>query len=214
MSKSYNELMDKIEVTEDMKNRILQNLDNAELNQEKIVSFQSWKKYLSIAACFALLIVGITAFNNRSNLENPDSQDPPIIPVEQDVFGFTECSSFDELEQATGMPILTIDSLESNSDSISYGYFNDGLTQIDYLKGDRLVSIRVSEGSEDNSGDYTDYSDKQIYEVEGINVEIRGENGQYHVAVWENNGYSYSIYSALGEDIDNMKDMIDDAIQH
>lgn len=62
MKKRYDEIMDKIEVTDEMRARILNHLQEVDLTKRtrpKVLRLSSVKKYLSVAACFAILLAGV-----------------------------------------------------------------------------------------------------------------------------------------------------------
>ncbi len=60
------------------------------------------------------------------------------------------------------------------------------MIQADYENG---MYIRKASGSDDISGDYNDYA-----QVETVNrVTLKGENGNFSLAVWNNNGYTYAV---------------------
>lgn len=62
MKKRYDEIMDKIEVTDEMRARILNHLQEVDLTKRtrpKVLRLSSVKKYLSVAACFAILLLGV-----------------------------------------------------------------------------------------------------------------------------------------------------------
>lgn len=66
MTLKYDELMDRIEVTPEMRQRILKNIETADLTPDKkVLRFHHLKQYLAAAACFALLITGIYTLPQR-----------------------------------------------------------------------------------------------------------------------------------------------------
>ena len=65
MSKSYHEIMEKIEVTDEMRTHILNNVSRQVSNtSHKVVTFPHLRKMASIAACTALLLIGGTMMKN------------------------------------------------------------------------------------------------------------------------------------------------------
>ena len=53
--------------------------------------------------------------------------------------------------------------------------------------------IRKAMGNEDVSGDYNEYA--QVETVDGVT--LKGENDVFSLAIWEKDGYTYSI--SVGE---------------
>lgn len=73
MSKSYHEIMEKIEVTDEMRTHILNNVSRQVSNtSHKVVTFPHLRKMASIAACTALLLIGGTM------MKMPFTHHPPI----------------------------------------------------------------------------------------------------------------------------------------
>ena len=48
-------------------------------------------------------------------------------------------------------------------------------------------------GEGDISGDFTEYEEVKEVNSEGRKVTLKGEAGRYSLALWEENGFSYSI---------------------
>ena len=66
MSRSYHEIMEKIEVTDEMRTRILNNVSRQAANTpHKLVTFPHLRKMASIAAGVALLLIGGTLMKNE-----------------------------------------------------------------------------------------------------------------------------------------------------
>ena len=65
MSKSYHEIMEKIEVTDEIRTRILNNVSKQVFSiPHKEITFPHLWKMASIAACVALLLIGGTMMKN------------------------------------------------------------------------------------------------------------------------------------------------------
>lgn len=89
-----------------------------------------------------------------------------------------------------------------NEYNFSYGIMQSGddkilevnayTTDEDGVSND-IVTIRKGISDGDISGDYNIYNDVYDINVNNINVEIRGNDGLYNVAVWNVDGYWYSI---------------------
>ena len=71
------------------------------------------------------------------------------------------------------------------------------LAEVFYENGSDTLLYRVSKGEGDNSGDYNTYSTKKTVNVNGVSVEMRG-NDKVNVAVWSNGGFAYSVSSEQG----------------
>lgn len=108
----------------------------------------------------------------------------------------TEHATLTALEQAVGFPIQQPAMPDGYAVS-SLTDINQSVAQITYQNGDQEIVYRVGKGTDDISGSYEDYSNKCTLEIEGINVQLRGEQ-DFHVATWHNNGFAYSVYAPAG----------------
>ena len=67
------------------------------------------------------------------------------------------------------------------------------LVEIDYTGAGRTARYRKAAGTEDCSGDYNVYTDVTELEANGVTVTLKGEAGQYTLAIWTDGSYSYSL---------------------
>lgn len=57
MSKAYREIMKNVQVTDEMKKRILERIEEEEItSKSKSVKWNHWKRFLPIAACLVILM--------------------------------------------------------------------------------------------------------------------------------------------------------------
>lgn len=179
--------MEHIEVTAEMHDRIMKNLGNIDIvkKQSKVHSFRAYRKYISIAACFVLLLVGtFLVYNSLTNSNNP-----PVATNNS----IADCGSSGELSDAVGFKVREVNTFPFNVQQTTYASFWGKTAQIAYMGGDNTLVFRMSAGSEDNSGNYNEYSEVKSFSAGDYTVTIKGDNEQYYLAVWEYGGYSYSI---------------------
>ncbi len=84
LSKKYTEIMDKIVLSDDARNKIHKTIKEYN-GDSKVVSFTNWKKYTAVAAALAVLVVGGSVIHMQSTtkstdgstilLENPSDRD-------------------------------------------------------------------------------------------------------------------------------------------
>ena len=70
------------------------------------------------------------------------------------------------------------------------------MIEVQYLQEESSApgySIRKARGEGDISGDFTEYEEVKEVNSEGRKVTLKGEAGRYSLALWEENGFSYSI---------------------
>lgn len=104
--------------------------------------------------------------------------------------------SLAELAKAVGFDI--------KAPTVPAGYVADAyidisgeLAEVFYENGSDTLLYRVSKGEGDNSGDCNTYSTQKTVNVNGVSVEMRG-NDKVNVAVWSNGGFAYSVSSEQG----------------
>lgn len=190
MKKEYDEIMEHIEVTSEMRQRILQHIQEEDISPAPIrtLQFPSFRKYLSVAACFVALLAGTIALPHLLNQGEPE---PPSVIVGQ---GVEEAASLQELSDLVGFEIREKIALPFDVDKINYFSYWNELAEIQYSGAERSARFRKSIGTEDNSGDYTEYKDMIAIDVSGHSVTLRGYDGAYSLAVWTNENYAYSLF--------------------
>lgn len=71
---------------------------------------------------------------------------------------------------------------------------DDKMLEVIYQSGeDEAARIRKAPGSEDISGDYNVYQQVSEVSVNGFKVTMSGDGNKVSLAVWTNNGYTYSV---------------------
>lgn len=127
---------------------------------------------------------------------------------------FTEYTSMDEAAAAAGFHLTLPKSAEEYADRaiqvLSAG--SNPMLEVICRTGDgkNELRIRKAAGSEDISGDYTQYAESNTVSVGKLQVTMKGENGQVRLAVWTNNGYTYSvgIYAESGISRKDMTNLV------
>lgn len=188
MKNRYDKVMENIEVSAEMRDRILNNIKKLDLNKtpNKVVPFHNYKKYLSIAACFVILLAGSFAIHNIKSLTN---ETPPDLAVPDIV----EYSSAEELSKAIGFTVKEIQNVPLEVETVQYTAFWKELGEIQYAGQDNTVVLRMAVSDEEVSGDYAEYTSIKSIIINDYSVTFKGNNGKYNLAVWQTGGYSYSV---------------------
>ena len=186
--KKYDEIMDKIAVTEEMRARILTRLreaDHPAPAKTNVIPLSALKKYISIAACFAVLLAGAFLLPKLFGETTPEQT--------MDVFSVEEVSSLAALEKAVGFSVPEVTGLPFVPDSEYYLAYGSDLAEVVYERGEETACFRKSPGTEDNSGDYNEYAAQAEITVGSASVTLKGNGGAYTLAIWSEDGYSYSL---------------------
>lgn len=126
--------------------------------------------------------------NPDAKTEDGDSSQIPNLLTAHD--------SLAELAKAVGFDIKAL-TVPAGYEADAYIDISGELAEVFYVKGDDTLVYRVSRGEGDNSGDYNIYSSKKTVDVNGVSVELRG-NDKVNVATWSNGGFAYSVSAKQG----------------
>lgn len=193
MEYKYQEIMERIEVTPEMRERILRKLQNVHASRTGPRTIQRWIP-LAAAACL-ILVVGI--FQLRSGLRPAQSEHAETGSVETTVPGETVCRDLEELSSLAGFPVPDVaDAIPFSVKETSYSLLWGELAQAGYsgTNGEE-ITLRISDGEEDNSGVYDTFPIINDWTVGNTTVTVKGENGQYTLAVWTMDNRAYSVYA-------------------
>ena len=196
----YRELMEQVNLTPEARERILTNVQQADLSSqpEKVVPFprrrQTWRRWASLAACLVVVVAVLVAVPLLR--EQPDTAPPvQVLPP------FRQVDSLDALSEAVGFPVTEVSKLPFDPVSTTYTAYDEGTAEITYTGPDgQTATYRQSLGTADNSGDDTLYEDTQV--VPENNATLKGQDQRYTLALWTDGTYTYSLRlsSALSAD--------------
>lgn len=208
--KKYDEIMENIKVTEEMRNRILKNIEEENISKKnKVIQFAKYRRYLSIAACLAVIVMGAITVPSILHDGWQESEQGVVTSP-----GIMEASSADELSQNVGFDIEDIRSLKDSANEVYYTSYDNEMAEITYYFGEQSISYRKSVGTEDNSGDYTQYSAVKNVRVSNYEVSIKGNEDLLHVAIWNDGEYAFSICTFEGISEQKMLRIIDEVIEN
>lgn len=203
----YRELMEQVNLTPEARERILTNVQQADLSsqpEQKIVPFrpqkQTWRRWASLAACLVVVVAALFAVPLLR--EEPDTAPPvQVLPP------FRQVDSLDALSEAVGFPVTEVSSLPFDPVSTTYTAYDEGLAEITYTgSGGQTATYRQSCGTEDNSGDYNLYPDTQT--LPDQNATLKGQDGLYTLALWTDDTYTYSLNLSSGLSADTWQALL------
>ena len=202
LSEKYEEIMEKVVVTDDMRRRILQNIDGADIGAKaKIIRFPHWQRYAAAAACLALLLISALTVPGifRPSQGNPAVGAPdgnaPVIGAQDNV----TCKSAAELSKQIGFPVSDIAELPFEPTGATYTSSFGEIAEIDYTGADgQTAAYRKSLGTDDNSGVYDTFPVTEKLSVGSVSAAVKGDGTVFTLAVWTDGTYSYSIVLSSG----------------
>ena len=195
--KHYDEIMDDMKVTGDMRSRILENIEaeNIAAERRRKQTGRTVTKLLSMAACLAVIIAAASALRSPAqvstsyDLQTNEGDTPGFVQGGADI---VELDSAAALSAAVGFEVNDID-LPFTPEQTEYISYWHELAEIDYTGAGKTARYRKAAGTEDCSGDYNVYTDVTEFEAGSITVTLKGDAGQYTLAIWTDGSYSYSL---------------------
>ena len=187
----YDEVMEKLEVTPEMRARILQNVETQMTEPRKKPN--RLRRFAALAACLAVLLMGAMALPKFISSPVPEESETMVAN------GMVEVTSKEELSEAVGFPVKSAQSLPFFPQSIYYTSYWGEMAQIDYANGGSTACFRQSLGEEDNSGDWNEYPAQESLTVNGCAVTLKGERDSYTLGIWSDGTYSYSLSLSAGQ---------------
>lgn len=182
MSRAYDEIMDRVVVTADMRRRVL----DAVAQQKPSRRRAPLLPYVAAAACVALVAAGALA------LPALRQETPGELPgnVQTVVPQMTAAASLDELCQLVGFAVPQVTDLPFAVTEVRYTAFGSDMAQVQYVGDGQTLTFRMASGG-DPSGDYTAYTDV----VTVGDATLKGDGGAYRLAVWTEGDYGCSLQS-------------------
>jgi len=197
LGKRYDDVMEHIEVTPEMYQRILTHIKQMDLTKDtphKTIRFPSIKQLAALAACLAVVLVGALTL---PDLFQP-SNDPDHSGVLATGNGIIQVDSVEELTENVGFEIAELNGLSFQVQKITYTAYWQKLAEIVYSGEGQTVVYRKGIGSEDVSGDYNVYEAETEILVGDTAVTLKGNNKTYTLAIWIDDEFTYSISLSEG----------------
>lgn len=202
----YNRIMDRVEVTPEMKARLMANLAKPSLSEPARSRLRNRlsesRRFLYAVACLFIFAGG--AFVAYNSLVQDEESKPPVEVVN----GNEEFASLGELSAYLGFDVKEVTALPFVPTDTLYVSIAGKTAEIRYTAGERRLDLRMSRGSEDNSGDYEDYPNVAALRSSGHKVTIKGDANGFKLALWEDGDFAYSIRSDEALSKQQMSDLV------
>lgn len=195
----YNEIMARVVVSEETKNRILNEVLSDTDKKTGVVRFLNAKRYIALAACFALVLIGVLAVTVVNRPPQPGDVQTGAPAVEY--------QNAKELSKASGVKIKDLKNLPFVPTETVYLDYQNGLAEICYSDETQSLYYRVSNFSGDNSGDFTEYERVETKKMGGVTLTLKGGGDLICCVLYEKGGRSYSVVSTAGltwQQLENM----------
>lgn len=200
----YDEIMEKVEVTDEMRKRILSNIsEKASKRKNKVISFPNWRYLSTLAACVAIVLLCVTVLPGILNTKEHNEDNVAIGN------GIIECEDIAELSQYAGFKMNEITDIPFDVVEHTYTWWFDEIAQIEYVGNGNTITYRVAKSEDDISGDYNDYTQTREEMFKNNKVTMKGNEDKVYVAIWQSGEYSYAICSSNGISYSEMKAIIE-----
>lgn len=204
----YRELMEQVNLTPEARERILTNVQQADLSPqpEKVVPFprrrQTWRRWASLAACLVVVMAAVLVVPQLR--AEPNETTPPQLTGTP----FHQVDTLAALSDAVGFPVTEPAALPFDLVNTTYTAYDEGTAEITYTGPDgQTATYRQSRGSEGNSGDYNLYPDTQTLPEQ--NATLKGQDSLYTLALWADGTYAYSLRLSSGLSADAWQALLD-----
>lgn len=204
----YNEIMDRIEVSDEMQSRVLKNVDRHFEKKRKKKLMKLWIPAVGVLAAAALLIAVTKPWEKRTEITATE-QPTEIISTEGSTldtgdptggyYFVTEYPSLSALSGAIGFEVKGLTSFTGSILKTEYRNISNTYAEIDYIRTGQTISYRMSKGTEDNSGIYDEELKPVVKEISGCKVTLKKDAKEnVCLAFWSDGTYAYSIYAEQG----------------
>lgn len=185
------EYIENLEVDEvELSQEEIERIHKMELDKTRFVkpvkSKIKWWQTAGIAAV-AILIISITLITQNSNQTDPLLLNPIV-----------EYEDINSAEKAIGYDFSLPEYLPEGFSQQEIFIIDNEIVSIDYVSDTTNINYRTSQGSKDNSGDFTIYNNEKIIDIKGLNITIRGNDEKINLAIWQDNSQSFSISTKDG----------------
>lgn len=128
--------------------------------------------------------------NNANTVETANEESVQAM-------GPQEVNSRSALEQRMGRRLRMPTVLPFSANQFLFTDYGDGMGGVTETSGNNEIETRTAKLSDtsDPSGDYNVYKDTKVKTINGHSVTLKGNDGKYQVAVWNDGTYSYSVRS-------------------
>lgn len=200
LNKSYNIIMEKVKVTPEMRERILNNIQVKNKKSKKIVIL----KYLSMVACLTLVVSVGAYIYNKNNLTEKNPTDNTQIAN-----GIEEVSTLKELSEKVGFEVTELPNIPFDVVQVTYLSYWNSMSDIRYLGDNQEFTFRKAQGNQDISGDYNYYENIIEENINDTTFTLKGNNDTFNCIIWYKDDFSYSLYIENGLSLEDIKNILE-----
>ena len=187
----YDLIMEHISLTPEMEARIVGNLrkEGAKCGRTRVGAYTRWAAGLAACAAIVAICIAIVPLLQNQTQDPVDYVGAPLPPESYRTLAEAQAAlSFEaytpgELPKGYALRTCTV-------------YDAGTMLELTYASADNELSFRTAEGTDDISGDYTEYAQEAtVPAYSGASVLLKGDESGWQTAVWTDAGRAYCIYS-------------------
>lgn len=181
----YKEIMDRVTVTDDMKERILDSM-------EARIQLRHRRKKIYFMEVLGAVAVVVIVFGIGSYMFRTPSRGNTSEQIETAIPDIKEVASAGEMSEILGFavpePVMPFD-VRDKTYLVNWGE----LGEIDYEGENQSAYFRISKEEGDNSGDYNEYENITTEKIASITITLKGNQDRWNLAIWQDGEYSCSL---------------------
>lgn len=188
--RKYDRIMEHISLTDDMRRRILTEVEQADLTPRKSRP-AVYRKLLPLAACLMILVAGAAGLGWHL----AQSREPQVLVTTPEAVA---CSSAEKLSEVVAFSVSDLPELPFTVESRTYTAYQSQVAEIVYSGEEQTAVFRKSAGEGDNSGFYAVYDTTAQITVAPRVVTLQGSGGLYTMALWSDGAYTCTLRLSSG----------------
>lgn len=203
--KRYRQLMDRLCMDEEAKARMLQKLKEVEQGSRRV--FFPYQRYLALAACFALLLLGtlyaVRPFdggtkggqNQQEQIHRAAEQLPQKVVFSQQT---VRMEGRQALEKKVGFSLALPKNPPFDETKAEFYLEFDALARVDYRLDTGSVTFRQGMGQEENYDDFGRNVQEEGASVKGQSAKLYIDEGKCFAVSFFKDGFAFSLSAEKG----------------
>jgi hypothetical protein len=166
------------------------------------------RKFIAITLCAVMAVSFAACSNDKSKPKDDSKKQTSDVEIPSP---WVDCESIADAEKLAGFTVILPKTIPDDYTQKTIEAVKDDMVQIVYKTGENQIVFRQSKGSDDISGDYTEYKENNTLTVGTLKITAKGNGGKVNVATWVNGEYAFAISANPdGKGLDNqaINDMI------
>ncbi|MFV0239795.1 MAG: DUF4367 domain-containing protein [Lacrimispora sphenoides] len=166
------------------------------------------KKMIAFALCAVMALSLAACSNDKPEVKDDPQKQTSNVEIPSP---WVDCETIADAEKLAGFTVIHPKTIPDGYTQKTIEAVKDDMIQIIYENGEDQIVFRQAKGSDDISGDHTEYKESNTLTIGTLKVDVKGNGGKINLATWVNGEYSFAVSANLGgKGLDNqaINDMI------